>query len=99
LVWAGLGLTDAHAAPQADLAVYVDGGRIADVGPRAELADRYAGAEVVGRADALLLPAFVNSHDHGRGIGTLPLGVPDDLLEVWILGLWAQPTFDLYLRA
>ncbi len=99
LVWAGLGLPDAQAAPQGDLAVYVQGDHIADLGPRAALGARYPDAEIVGSAGTLLLPAFVNSHDHGRAIGTLPLGIPDDLLEIWIPGLWSQPAFDPYLGA
>lgn len=99
LVWSGLALPFADAAVQRDFAVVVEGEHIVATGSRAEMQARYPAAEVFGDADTLLLPAFVNSHDHGRGLGTLPLGVPDDLLEVWLPGLWAQPALDSYLAA
>jgi cytosine/adenosine deaminase-related metal-dependent hydrolase len=79
--------------------VLVEGNRIAAVGPRAELAARFPQAEQVGDANMLLLPAFVNAHDHGRAIGTAQFGVADDLLEIWLMGLGVQPALDPYLAA
>lgn len=99
LVYAGMALPDARASLERDYAVAVDGNRIADAGPLDTLRVRYPRADEVGGADLVLLPAMVDSHDHGRGLGTTPLGVPDDILEVWLLGLRAQPAIDPYLAA
>ncbi len=99
LIRAGLGITDADSLPQTDLAVCVQGNRIAAVGAWSELISQYPNAERAGGDHYLLLPAFVDSHDHGRGLGTASLGIDDDLLEIWIPHLWSQPVIDPYLAA
>ena len=40
----------------------------------------------MGGDSFILSPAFTNAHDHGRAIGTLALGAPDDFLEIWAGG-------------
>jgi 5-methylthioadenosine/S-adenosylhomocysteine deaminase len=99
LIWAGVGLRQAEAAPESDLAVCVQGNQIAEVGTRQVLRARYPDAEQVGGDHLLLMPALVNSHDHGRGIGSVSLGVADDLLEIWLRGLGVQPVISPYLAA
>lgn len=99
LIHAGLALFAAADGFQRDAGVVVDDRRIVAVGPRAALASTYPQAEVTGGSDYLLMPGMVNSHDHGRGLGTLPLGTPDDLLEVWLPGLFTQPAVDPYVLA
>ena len=44
-----------------------------------------------GGADYLMLPGFINSHDHGRALGTVSLGTPDSFLEVWLTYLGTIP--------
>lgn len=97
IIWAGVTLTDATNDPQQDYGVCVEGKRIVAVAPRQTLQTRFPEAAQVGGDHYLLTPAFVNSHDHGRGLGTFPLGAPDDLLEIWLPGLYSQPTVDPYL--
>lgn len=97
IIWAGVGLPTAHGPAQHDFAVCVDSERIVATGPRAQLTADYPAAEQVGGDEYLLLPGFTNSHDHGRGLGTFPLGVDDDLLEIWLPGLYSQPAVDPYL--
>lgn len=75
-------LPDADAAAQPGLAVLVEGGRIAAVGPLDELEGR--SAERIDLPDALLMPGLVNAHQHGRGLSQVQLGYPDDRLELWI---------------
>lgn len=99
LIWAGLALPVAQGAVQTDFALCVEGATIVETGSYQELRQRYPTAEVVGSAGYCLLPGLVNSHDHGRGLGTLPLGVPDDLLEIWLPGLFSQPGIDRYQLA
>lgn len=97
IVWAGVTLTGADSTPQADLAFCVEANRIVALGARQELQALYPGAAVIGGDHYLLSPTFTNSHDHGRGLGTFPLGAPDDLLEIWLPGLYSQPGVDPYL--
>ncbi|CAN5430262.1 amidohydrolase [soil metagenome] len=99
LIWAGRVLTEAGQPVQTDYAICVDGNRITNVGPYADLRARYPEATQVGGHDFFMWPAMTNSHDHGRGLGTLQLGVPDDLLEIWLPGLYSQPVIDRYLLA
>lgn len=49
---------------RADVAVAIEGEVVAAVGPAAELARRYPGAEEVDCAGGLLLPGLVDSHTH-----------------------------------
>ncbi|MBV8859608.1 MAG: amidohydrolase family protein [Acidobacteria bacterium] len=50
--------------PIRDGAVAVEGTRIAGVGPRAEVSERFPSAEVEELGEAALLPGFVNCHTH-----------------------------------
>lgn len=85
--------------PVEDLAIAVDGETIIDAGTLSELAARYPGADRVGGDDFILVPAFTNAHDHGRAVGTLALGVPDDFLELWLGHLAHLPGIPPYLAA
>ncbi|MDE2852809.1 MAG: amidohydrolase family protein [Chloroflexota bacterium] len=86
-------------APAEDLALCVDGDFIIDAGTLAELVARYPAADRIGGDEFALLPAFTNAHDHGRALGTLALGVPDNFLEVWLGRLAALPSIPPYLAA
>src|SRR5689334_13867087 len=97
IVWAGITLTDAYREPQSDYALCVEENRIVASGPRSEMQRRFPNASQVGGSHYLLIPSFTNSHDHGRGLGTFPFGAPDDLLEIWLPGLYSQPSVDPYL--
>lgn len=99
LVWAGVALPDTAQAAQSHFAVCVEESRIIAVGDYARLRAQYPQAEVFGGEGLLMLPAFINSHDHGRALGSASLGTPDDLLEVWLPMLGAQPNLSPYLAA
>lgn len=85
------------AAPLRPGAVAVEAGRIAAVGTPAELHARFPGAAVTALGDVLLLPGFVNAHQHGRGLSQLQLGYPDDQLEPWIARRRGRGAPDAYL--
>jgi len=55
---------DADDSTFADGAVAIRAGEIVEVGPRATLAPRYRAKETIAAADAILLPGFVNAHNH-----------------------------------
>ena len=69
----------------ADGAVLVAGDTIAEVGPWAELRGRHPEAKVIGSDEAAVLPGLINAHHHSRGVSALQQGVPDLLLESWLL--------------
>ena len=97
IVHAGLALVDG--AIRRDVALLIDGARISERGTRQALIEKYPAVPVFGGDDLLMLPGFVNSHDHGRALGTASLGVPDDMLEVWLLGLGTLPRISPRLAA
>lgn len=99
LISASLGLPHALADLQTDFAICVDDRRIVATGNRRDLQARHPHAEAEHFEGMVLLPTFVNSHDHGRGLGTASLGIADDVLEGWLFGLGAQPEIDPYLAA
>ncbi|WP_440412346.1 amidohydrolase family protein [Neorhizobium petrolearium] len=65
-------------------AVAIEGDRIVDIGLAVDLAARHMSSERVQFPDAVLVPGFVNAHQHGRGLSQIQLGYPDDQLEPWI---------------
>ncbi len=74
---------DAHRRLLEDGAVAVRGERIAAVGPRAELEERFRGAAVLRRPDALLAPGLINTHTHAAM--SLFRGIADDRpLQEWL---------------
>jgi cytosine/adenosine deaminase-related metal-dependent hydrolase len=44
-----------------------------------------------GRTGLVLLPLFVNAHDHGRGTGNVAAGIADGPLEEWLVSLQKHP--------
>lgn len=78
-------------------AVAVDAGRIAALGTPDDMRARFPDAAVTALGDAILLPGFVNAHQHGRGLSQLQLGYPDDQLEPWIARRRGRGAPDAYL--
>jgi len=99
IISAAYGLPDARAGIARDFAIVVEGNRIVATGDRAAMLAAYPAAEAEHFDGMLMTPAFVNSHDHGRGLGTASLGIADDILEAWLLTLRTQPAIDPYLAA
>jgi cytosine/adenosine deaminase-related metal-dependent hydrolase len=99
VVEAGFGLASARQPCVEDFAVAIEGDSVVATGTKTLLRNQFPNAELVQRPRGVLLPALCDAHDHGRGLGTLSFGIPDDLLEVWLVGLGAQPTLDAYLLA
>lgn len=71
-----------------DVEIVLDGDLVAAVRP----AERSGGTDWV-------MPTLADAHDHGRGLPTLAFGVRDEALELWIPGMFSQPTIDVGLLA
>lgn len=57
-----------------DASIFIDGGLIKDIGPAEELAERYPEAEKIDCSREILMPGFINGHNHMyeilcRGLG------------------------------
>ncbi|HVY21108.1 MAG TPA: amidohydrolase family protein [Bauldia sp.] len=80
-------------------AVAISDGRIAAIGNAAELQLRYPTFPVRRLDRCILMPGFVNAHQHGRGISQIQLGYRDDFLEPWIASRRARGVLDAYAIA
>ncbi|MDP6705789.1 MAG: amidohydrolase family protein [Alphaproteobacteria bacterium] len=96
-------LVPEHLLPEADpkslqagTAVAVEGDRIAAIDAPAVLEGRFPTARIEALPGALLMPGFVNAHQHGRGISQLQLGYAEDFLELWISSRRARGALDPY---
>jgi len=65
-------------------AVAIDAGRVIAAGAIDDLRQAYPHAKRITLPDAVLMPGFVNAHQHGRGLSQVQLGYQDDALEPWI---------------
>lgn len=65
-----------------DGAVFQRDGTIIDIGPYEDLAVKYQPDEILGSAEHVVMPGFVNSHHH-VGLTPFQLGSPDYPLELW----------------
>lgn len=68
-------------------AVLVQNGVVRKIGPKAALQALCPGAELRENDSWLMLPAFVDAHDHGRGVTPSSMSVPDNALEIWLQDL------------
>lgn len=65
-------------------AVAIADGRVIAAGAADDLHRAYPHWKRIVLPNAILLPGFVNAHQHGRGLSQVQLGYPDDALEPWI---------------
>jgi len=79
-----------------DGAVLVRDGLVAEVGAFDDLQRRHRADEVLGSANHVVMPGFVNAHHH---VGLTPLqhGSPDLPLELWFGSRLAARSVDLHL--
>ena len=64
-----------------DGAIYVSGGKVAEVGSYESLRATHAGAEVRGNGRQLLMPGLIDGHCHGWGLSAIQRGILYDYLE------------------
>ena len=79
-----------------DAAVAVVDGKVAAIGGKASLEERYPGAARLGNTNMAVVPGFTNAHHH-VGLTPLQLGSLDHSLEVWFATRLGLRPVDLYL--
>jgi cytosine/adenosine deaminase-related metal-dependent hydrolase len=70
-----------------DSAIKVDDGAIAEIGDWESLRARHPDATVIGSDRFAVLPGLINAHHHSSAVSVLQQGIPDQLLEPWLLSL------------
>lgn len=75
----------------ADAAVAIDDARIVGVGPFDALRAAHPDATVTGGADDLVVPGYVNAHQHLTGDRLVQSSIPDDLPPGDAIFQWAVP--------
>ncbi len=72
-------------------AVLIDGSSIASVGGYAQLAAAHPDAEVAGSATDLIVPGYINGHQHLTGDRLIQSSIPDDLPPGDAIFTWSVP--------
>lgn len=91
------GVLDRHDAKVIENgAVFQRDGVIVDIGAYHDIATRHGADTVIGTADDVVMPGFVNSHHH-IGLTPVQLGSRDYALELWLATRIAGRAVDPYL--
>ena len=77
-------------------AIFQRDGRIVEIGPYEEIAEKYQPDEVIGSDQDVVMPGFVNSHHH-VGLTPLQLGSLDYPLELWFASRLSARPVNFYL--
>ncbi|MCC7369431.1 MAG: amidohydrolase family protein [Chloroflexi bacterium] len=80
-----------------DAAVLVQDGQIVTLGAWADLRRDHPDAPVLGSERVAVLPGMVSAHHHAAGVSHIQQGIPDDVLEPWLLELRRMRPTDPYL--
>ena len=81
---------------QTGIAFAVENGKVIWKGSLAEGRRQMPDAEVIQK-NWLVLPGFIDAHDHGRGVSPTGFGVPDRSLELWLQDLWRLPALNHWI--
>ena len=81
-----------------DMSILVEDGKIASVGKREDIIGSNPSADVICGKDYLVMPSFVNAHDHGRGVSPVAFGAFDRALEMWLQDLNKLPYAFLIMK-
>ncbi len=79
-----------------DGAIVQQDGRIVEIGQYSALAQKYQVDQVLGSANHVVLPGFINGHHH-IGLSSFQLGSVDAPLELWLANRIAHRQVDPYL--
>jgi 5-methylthioadenosine/S-adenosylhomocysteine deaminase len=77
-----------------DGAVAVDGTSISAVGSWADIRASYLEADVSGSPDDLVLPGYINGHQHLTGDRLIQSSIPDNIVANEAIFTWSVPTHE-----
>ncbi|MCA9988327.1 MAG: amidohydrolase family protein [Anaerolineales bacterium] len=80
-----------------DGALLVSDGRVARVGRWPALRREFPALPVIGHEGQAIMPGLINAHHHSNGITAQQQGIPDQLLELWLLSLAGRRPASVYL--
>ena len=81
-----------------DAAVGVENDTIRELDEWRIVKDKYPGAKILGSEKVAILPGLINAHHHSNGVSTIQQGMPDRLLESWLLAFACLRPTDTYLN-
>jgi len=81
----------------AGAAVLVEDGTIREVGDWPSIRNAHPEARVLGSDRFAVIPGLINAHHHSAGATALQHGIPDLLLECWLVALRGKRASDPYL--
>ncbi len=77
-------------------AILISGNKIERIGEIDSLIRENPSIKVIENKEYLALPAFIDAHDHGRGISPVAFGAFDRALEMWLQDLNKLPCIPHY---
>lgn len=77
-----------------DAAIRVEEDSIAEIGDWATLRRRHPDATVIGSKRFAVIPGLINAHHHSSAVSVLQEGIPDRLLEAWLVTLGRRRPVD-----
>lgn len=77
----------------------VENCQIKEIGEAKELQRKYPGTKKLCKENWVIVPGYLDAHDHGRAISPFGFGALDDPLELWIpqLGKVSVPAYEAAL--
>lgn len=77
-------------------AILIANCKVVEIGDKESLLEKYKEIPVIEGDDWLVLPAFIDAHDHGRGVSPVAFGAFDRALEMWLQDLNKLPCIPHY---
>ncbi len=78
-------------------ALLISDGLVVEVGSWQEIRQRHPQVAALGGEGFAVLPGLINAHHHSNGVTALQQGIPDRLLELWLLSLAQRRNTGVYL--
>lgn len=91
-------VTDARSEVLEDAALLIGDGVVKEVSSYKSLAAKHPEAKVAGGENCAVIPGLINAHHHSHAIPSILHGLPDLLLEPWILAWHGIRPADPYLN-
>jgi len=78
-------------------AIVIEDGKIIEIGRWETIERSYPDSPILGSDQHAILPGLINAHHHSNGVTAVQHGIPDRLLELWLLTLAQRRRVGPYL--